>query len=114
MKNIIYPKNPALFNKRGTTAAQGTRAQSPIRTSHTPSNANNADRAQIFSAGPPIMHRKDMLSYSNAFSNQHQTTASFLSQRRKSSKEEKLTFMKDFCKKEQIFFNEGDRINFIS
>lgn len=22
--------------------------------------------------------------------------------------------MKDFCKKEQIFFNEGDRINFLS
>jgi hypothetical protein len=25
-----------------------------------------------------------------------------------------LTLMKDFCKKEQIFFNEGDRIQFLS
>jgi hypothetical protein len=45
MKNIIYPKNPTLFNKRVTTAAHSQRASSPLRDSHTPINANIADRA---------------------------------------------------------------------
>lgn len=42
------------------------------------------------------------------------TGVSFFSNSNKSVKDGDLTLMKEYCKNQQVFFNEGERINFLS
>eukprot|EP00347_Sterkiella_histriomuscorum_P011921 403370583 len=86
--NIIYPSNPALFVQRG----------GGLFNSHSKSSPLNSRQSQSrFRSQSP---------FDDKIQNQASKQDSVISS-------PQLSFMKDFCKKEQVFFNENDRISFL-
>ncbi|CDW81253.1 UNKNOWN [Stylonychia lemnae] len=105
-KDLMFPSNPALFVQKGGGLINFSH-QNKSHLSSGFSSRRNISRLQ--SPSPETVQNFDELRA--GLSKLEQISKRVLNQQHQT--EPQLSFMKDYCKKEQVFFNENDRIQYL-